>query len=165
MKVIINLLCNDPYWYDIEDNQHIFQSPYIGLFEFPFSTDETGSEMGIDRETNTFTNKGHVETPLILEFEGGIKNVILSNKTNGQVIKINKHLISNNKLLINTNEGLEEISLVKANGEKSNGLGYVTLDSDFMKLSIGDNEIEYKAESDTGLATLHLRWKNRYLGI
>lgn len=159
---IINLVCHDPYWHDIEDTIHTFTTPYTGLFEFPF---EDSFEMGYKTEIVTFTNNG-VETPLLIEFEGGIKNARLTNKTNGEWIEIKKKLESNERLIINSNDGEKEVRIIKNNGETRNGFGLITLDSStFMRLSKGENVIEYVAESDSGIAVLRLKWNSRYLGV
>ncbi|WP_419958959.1 phage distal tail protein [Psychrobacillus sp. BM2] len=160
---IIDLVCHDPYWHDLEDSIHTFTSPYSGLFEFPFSD---SFEMGIHNEIVTFVNKGNAETPLFIEFEGGIKNAKLTNKTNGEWIEIKKKLESNERLIINSNVGEKEVRIIKNNGETRNGFGLITLDSStFMHLAKGENVIEYVAESDSGLAVLHLKWNSRYLGV
>lgn len=102
VNFIINLVANNPFWHDIEFYEHTFTTPYQSLFTFPQSTP---TQMGLHTDTQTFFNKGNERTPLILEFEGGIKNVKFINKTNGEWIEFRKKLNSNEKLIINSTTG------------------------------------------------------------
>lgn len=163
---LINILCPDPHWYDLQENNYTFQTPITPAFSFPMNTTDTEFfQMGYESTTVTLNNKGHVSTPLILLFEGGIKNVLLENLTTGEFIKIDKRISSNKTLRINTGDNEKEVSLINVDGDKTKAWGMMTLESSFLHLAIGENTIRYTAESDSGTAILHLNWKHKYLGL
>lgn len=164
---LIYLQCPDPYWLDVEEESYFFRTPYTPTFQFPFVTfqEQKGLEMGYASENIKLTNKGHVHTPLYLEFYGGIKNTLLRNKTTNQFIKITKEINSSDKLIVNSNFGSKSIKLKKPNGTKENGFNLIDYDSDmFLELEKGENEIEFITESTVGDGVLFVRFNNKYLG-
>lgn len=160
----INLFCADPFWYSKDSNTYAFNAPYEPLFEFPFFSDETTKiEFGLEQEIIRINNTGTIYTPIIIEFDGGLKNATLTNVTTGEYIKINKELLFGETLIIDTSFGSRKIKL-QSDGIESNGFKYMSLDSKFLQLLEGENEIKYVAESD-GNVTIKLKWTTRYLGL
>ena len=160
----ITLLAFDPFWYDYEENEYMFEAPYMPLFEFPFfSTSENELEFGREYERTVVVNEGTASTPLIIEFHGGIKSAKLINLTNGECIEIKKELLEEEILTVNTSFGKREVRL-NNNEDKSNGFKYLTMDSKFFQLEEGRNDIEYIAEADRNV-TVGLKWTNRYIGL
>lgn len=165
VKCQITLICNDPFWYDLEANNYEFSAPYIPLFEFPFFTDaENEIEFGLEQETVSVNNEGTVYTPLIIEFHGGVKNATLTNMTTGEFIEIKKELLYGETLIIDTSFGKRKVKLQRVGGEQENGFKYLAFDSKFLQLEEGLNDIEYKAEAD-GNVTIKIKWTNRYIGL
>ncbi|MFL0361801.1 phage tail family protein [Pseudobacillus sp. 179-B 2D1 NHS] len=163
---LINLLCPDPYWYDLHEKHYTFYTPVTPAFSFPLNTKSNEYfSLGYESTTTKVVNNGHVQTPLFLKFEGGVKNIFLENLTTGEFIRINKKINSTDTLVINAADGQKEVSLIKEDGKKSNAIGMMSLDSSFLYLDIGENVLKYTAESDSGSATLHLQWNHKYLGI
>lgn len=161
----INFLCHDPFWYDFMEESYVFNAPYLPLFEFPFFSDSDSEiEFGLEQEEISIMNMGTVYTPLIIEFDGGIKNATLTNLTTGEYITINKELLVGEMLTIDTSFGSRKVKLQNTGGEESNGFKYITLDSKFLQLVEGENEIKYVAEAD-GNVTVRLKWVTRYLGL
>lgn len=161
----ITLLCFDPFWYDLESEEYSFSAPYIPMFEFPFFSDSTSElEFGMEQEEITVVNNGTIYTPLIIEFHGGIKNATLTNLTTGEFISIKKELLEDEILTVNTSSGKREIKLQKVDGTEENGFKYLSINSKFLQLEEGTNDIEYKADADSNV-TVKLKWINRYLGL
>ena len=161
----ITFLCNDPFWYDSTEQEYEFNAPYFPMFEFPFFSDENHDlEFGIEQEQITIFNQGTVYTPLIIEFEGGIKDATLTNLTTGDFINIKKELLQGETLVVDTSFGKRKIKLQDANGLEQNGFKYLTLDSKFLQMKEGENDIKYVATAD-GNVTVRLKWHTRYLGI
>lgn len=161
----INLLCANPFWYSKDEEIYHFNAPYVPMFEFPFFSDrENEIEFGMEQETTTIVNEGTVYTPLIIEFDGGIKNATLTNETTGDYIAINKELLFGEVLTVDTSFGSRKIRLQKVDGTNENGFKYMTLDSKFLQLAEGENLIRYVAEAD-GNVTVRLKWHKRYLGL
>ncbi|MEK5486805.1 phage tail domain-containing protein [Lysinibacillus sp. FSL M8-0355] len=163
VNFIINLVANNPFWHDIEFYEHTFTTPYQSLFTFPQSTP---TQMGLHTDTQTFFNKGNERTPLILEFEGGIKNVKFINKTNGEWIEFRKKLNSNEKLIINSTTGQKEVSITNTKGEQKQGYGLLTFDcSTYIHLEKGNNVIQFIGETDSKKGLVKLKWETNYLGV
>lgn len=161
----VSLLCNDPFWYSITEDSYDFNAPYVPMFEFPFFSDPTNEiEFGYEQEQTTVFNEGTAYTPLIIEFDGGIKNATLTNLTTGEYITINKELFDGETLIIDTSFGKRKINVKRIDGTTENGFKYMTLDSKFLQLVEGSNDIKYVAEAD-GNVTVRLRWTTRYLGL
>lgn len=164
VQFIINLVCHDPYWHDLEWTEHLFTTPYTSTFRFPFEA--SPFQMGYHTEKRVFNNIGSEEAPLILEFEGGIKNVKLINETNGEWIEFKKKLKSNETLLINSSTGNKEVTIVSSKGEEKNGFGLLTFDcSSFMHLSKGKNSIKFIGEPVESVGRLKIKWLTNYLGV
>lgn len=161
----ITLIAHNPFWYDIKENEHEFQTPYLPMFEFPFfTTEEEPIEFGLEQEVVEVMNSGTTSTPLIIEFFGGLKNATLTNRTTGDFITIKKELLVGEVLTINTSFGQRKIEVDKIDNGTENGFKYLTFDSKFLQLEEGLNIIKYSAESESN-ATVRMRWNNRYLGL
>lgn|GEM_PF-3976889 len=163
VNFIINMVAHNPFWHDMEFYEHTFTTPYQSLFTFPQAST---SQMGFHTDTQAFINKGNERTPLILEFDGGVKNVKFVNKTNGEWIEIEKKLHSNEKLIINSTTGQKEISIINNKGEQRNGYGLISLDcSTYIHLEKGSNTIQFTAESDYKKGLVRMKWETNYLGV
>lgn len=161
----INFLCADPFWYSTLEEFYNFNAPYVPLFEFPFFSDlDNEIEFGMEQEDTTIFNSGTVYTPLIIEFDGGIKNATLTNMTTGEYITINKELLEGEILVVDTSFGKRKIRIHRVDGTEENGFKYMTLDSKFLQLQEGTNHIKYVAES-FGNVTVRLKWRTRYIGL
>ena len=166
IQFIVNLVCHDPYWHDLYWTEENFTTPYTSTFQFPHSFKTATFQMGYQTESRVFNNIGSVATPLIIEFEGGIKNVKLINKTNGEWIEFKKKLESNETLYINSSTGKKEIKIINAKGDKRNGLGLLTIDcSSYMSLSKGENTIDFIGDSDLSTGKVKIKWLTNYLGV
>ncbi|MEG0694157.1 MAG: phage tail family protein [Erysipelotrichaceae bacterium] len=166
VKFIVDLVCHDPFWHDFELNEHVFSTPYTSTFQFPHSFNTPTFQMGYQTETREFENTGGVRVPLLLEFEGGVKNVKFTNKTNGEWIEFKKKLNSNETLIINSGQGCKEIAIVDYLGNERSGFSLLTFDcSTFIHLEKGKNIINFVAESDNSLAKVKIKWIPSYLGV
>lgn len=163
INFIINMVAHNPFWHDLELYEHTFTTPFQSLFRFPQTTT---SQMGFHTDIQTFFNKGNERTSLILEFEGGVKNVKFINKTNGEWIEFKKKLNSNEKLIINSTTGQKEISIINTKGEHKNGYGLITIDcSTYIHLEKGNNILQFIAESDYTKGLVKIKWETNYLGV
>lgn len=164
-KVLIFLVCDDPIWKGANAHLTVFSAPYTALFEFPFSTTEEGIEMGRVSNRYSLYNDGNISAPLIIEVDGGVERASLINLTTGEYLEIIKPISGNKKILINTETGKKEVSLLSASGVKENAFNYISTDTSYIKLAVGLNEFEFEAVTQKISTDLTLTWKNRYLGI
>lgn len=155
-RVLLTLICPNPFWLDEVINEEPMEA-FIGLFEFPL---EFPTEMGAQGDKRILTNIGDVETPVKITFNGPAVNPVVRNNTTGQFIKVNRTLGVGDTLVIDTTFGNKRVEI---NGQ--NVFNWIDLDSEFWSLQVGDNEIEYTADSGRDEATLMLEWRNRYVGI
>lgn len=161
----LNLIANDPFWYDLLPNEYEFSAPYSPMFEFPFfSSPKDEIEFGLEQEDITIENRGSVFTPIVIEFHGGLKSATLTNRTNGDYIVIKKELLGGEVLSIDTSFGDRKVKLMNDRDSEKNGFKYITLDSKFLQLEEGMNDIHYRATAEENV-TINIKWTNRYLGI
>lgn len=159
----VDLLCPDPYW----RSTTIVEEPmaaFVELFEFPSDYWEVGEdgdlyfEVGFEGERREFTIEGDADVPIEITFDGPLLNPSLRNNTTGKMIRVNRRLNAGDKLFIDTND-----ATVLLNGEDV--FQWIDLNSDFWKLAIGKNEIEFFADEGVETAHLVLRWQERYVSV
>lgn len=162
ITLFISLLADNPFWLDTYVSGESM-ADWIGGMSFPFSFPISYAT----RSTRTDTlaiNSGDVETPIYIEFIGNAVNPKLINVDTGEFIKVNKTIKSNEKLVINTEFGNKEVALVNLDsGEKQNAFGYLDQESDFFDLEVGDNKLNFSA--DSGNPKVYVKWQNRYMGV
>ncbi|WP_246041934.1 phage tail family protein [Robertmurraya kyonggiensis] len=156
---LLNLICPNPYW----KSPQIEEEPtFEALFEFPF---EGEFEMGIQRDTRIIDNDGDSPTPIQVEFYGPAVNPIIRNLTTGEFIKVNQTLGENELMKIDTTPGIKSVYFVGADGAERNVFNWIDLDSTFFQLQIGENEIEYSADSDIQGAIVNIYYQKLYVGV
>lgn len=144
----LNLYCPDPYFYDISD----FGQNIAGIqpvFGFPWkATLANGITMGyfMFSDSTIFENKGDRKVGLKVIFKadrGDATNIQFTNLKTGQFIKLNNIRLNKGDILeISTIQGSKHIL---KNG--INVYGNIDRLSDFFSLDIGDNLLQYDAET------------------
>jgi hypothetical protein len=158
-KAIVNLLCPNPYWKSMEITEEPTFEP---LFQFPF---EGVFEMGMQRDQRIIVNDGDAPAPLIIEFYGPAVNPKITNKTTGEFIKVNQTLQEGEVMRIDTTPGNKSVYFVQPDGTERNVFNWIDLDSTFFQLVVGENEIEYSADSDIQGAIVNIRYKKLYNAV
>ena len=158
-KAIVSLKCPNPYWRSIEITEEPAFEP---LFQFPF---EGEFQMGMQRDRRSIMNDGDSPAPLFVEFFGPASNPKIINNTTGEYIKINQQLNENERMLIDTTDGNKSVFFVDSNGNKRNVFNWIDLNSTFFKLEIGENDIEYTADSDIQGAVVNISYSKLYAAI
>lgn len=158
-KVIIDLVCPNPYW----RSTLIHAKPtFEPLFSFPF---EGTFQMGIQRDQRIVVNDGDVPTPIYVEFYGPAKNPVITNATTGEFIKINRTLVEGEYMKIDTTDGEKSVEFVAAGGTITNVFNWIDLNSTFFKLAVGDNHLQYSADSDIQGATVNISYNVLYNAV
>jgi Phage tail protein len=158
-KAIVNLLCPNPYWKSMEITEEPTFEP---LFQFLF---EGVFEMGMQRDQRIIVNDGDAPAPLIIEFYGPAVNPKITNKTTGEFIKVNQTLQEGEVMRIDTTPGNKSVYFVQPDGTERNVFNWIDLDSTFFQLVVGENEIEYSADSDIQGAIVNIRYKKLYNAV
>lgn len=175
----ISIVCPNPFFYSIEKNTTVF-SGVEPMFEFPFSNEsllEGLIEMGSIQNSpdRVIVYNGDAETGMTLTIQafGEVENIAIYNIGTREVMRINTDklhtftgsgIVAGDEIIICTVPGNKSITL-RRNGTDSNILNCLDRDSDWLKLSKGDNILAYTAES--GSNNLHFSIENNvvYEGI
>jgi hypothetical protein len=158
-KALVNLLCPNPYWKSTEITEEPTFEP---LFAFPF---EGVFEMGMQRDQRIIVNDGDAPAPLYIEFHGPAINPIITNKTTGEFIKVNQTLQEGEVMRIDTTPGNKSVYFVQPDGTERNVFNWIDLESTFFQLVVGENEIEYSADSDIQGAIVNIRYNKLYNAV
>jgi Phage tail protein len=158
-KAIVNLLCPNPYWKSTEITEEPTFEP---LFQFPF---EGVFEIGIQRDKRIIVNDGDAPAPLYIEFYGPATNPVIMNKTTGEFIKVNQTLQEGEVMRIDTTPGKKSVYFVQPDGTERNVFNWIDLDSTFFQLVVGENEIEYSADSDIQGAVVNIKYHKLYNAV
>lgn len=156
---IVDLICPNPYW----QSPSITEEPaFEPLFEFPF---EGEFEMGMQRDQRIIVNDSDAPAPLQVEFFGPALNPKIINNTTGEYIKVNKQLEEDERMMIDTSDSNKSVYFVDSNGNERNVFNWIDLDSTFFKLIVGENDIEYTADSDIQGAIVNISYSKLYTAV
>jgi Phage tail protein len=158
-KAIVNLLCPNPFWKSTKITEEPTFEP---LFSFPF---EGMFQIGIQRDARIIVNDGDAPAPLQIEFHGPAVNPIIINKTTGEFIKVNQTLGENETMEIDTTPGKKSVYFIQPDGTKRNVFNWIDLNSTFFQLVVGENEIEYSADSDIQGAIVNISYRKLYNAV
>jgi hypothetical protein len=159
----ISLICPQPYFKAVNEIVSYF-SEINNLFEFPFSISEAGMEFSAitTNVRKSIINTGDVESGIIIRLYaiGTVVKPIIYDVFKRTHIALNLTMEANDQIIINTNLGKKSITLVR-NGVSSNIMGYMTPDSKWLTLDLGDNVFTYT--SDSGNSNLQLSFTTSLL--
>jgi hypothetical protein len=158
-KALINLICPNPYWKSTEITEEPTFDP---LFSFPF---EGMFQIGIQRDARIIVNDGDAPAPLQIEFHGPAVNPKITNKTTGEFIKVNQTLQEGEVMKIDTTPGNKSVYFIQPDGTARNVFNWIDLNSSFFQLVVGENEIEYSADSDIQGAIVNIRYNKLYNAV
>jgi Phage tail protein len=158
-KALVNLLCPNPFWKSTEITEEPTFEP---LFSFPF---EGMFQIGIQRDARIIVNDGDAPAPLQIEFHGPAVNPIIINKTTGEFIKVNQTLQEGEVMKIDTTPGNKSVYFIQPDGTVRNVFNWIDLNSTFFQLVVGENEIEYSADSDIQGAIVNISYNKLYNAV
>lgn len=175
----ISIVCPNPFFYSSEKNTTVF-SGIEPLFEFPFSNEALSApmlEMGsIENATDKIIHyDGDAETGVTITIHaiGEATGIAIFNTGTREVMRLDtdklasftgQGIIAGDDIVISTIPGSKSITLYR-NGVATNILNCLDRDSDWFKLSKGDNVFTYTTE--TGSNNLQFSIENSvvYEGI
>ena len=162
----ISIVCPDPYFYSSRINTTLF-SGIEPLFEFPFSNESVITPLlemiAIQKnKKKVVVYDGDAETGVIITINAKdvASNIAIYNIGTRETMRINIEVIAGDTITINTNTRYKSITLLRE-GVTTNILNSMTRDSDWFKLTKGDNIFTYTAE--TGANNLNFTIENRIL--
>lgn len=177
--VQISVICPDPFFYDINPTMVGFYS-IEPLFEFPFSNESLSdsmlelSRLRLDSRINlSYSGDSDTGLKIVIHFSGSVKNVRLYNLTSGHSISINTDKVSDisgealkngDEIHISTISGDLYAKLLH-DGQFSNIIGSLEKNSDFFKVSNGDNIIAFTVDEGEDNLTINFIYRNAYGGV
>lgn len=177
--VQISVICPDPFFYDINPTMVGFYS-IEPLFEFPFSNESLRdsmlelSRLRLDSRINlSYSGDSDTGLKIVIHFSGSVKNVRLYNLTSGHSISINTDKVSDisgealkngDEIHISTISGDLYAKLLR-DGQFSNIIGSLKKNSDFFKVSNGDNILAFTVDEGENNLTINFIYRNAYGGV
>lgn len=163
----VSIICPQPYFKAIDDVVNYF-SEVSSLFSFPFSIAKECVEFSAITTNirKSILNTGEVESGIIIELNaiGTVINPVIYDVFKRTHLRLKFNMEINDKITINTYQGKKSITLTR-DGVTTNAMGYMTPDSTWLTLAVGDNVYAY--ESDEGNANLQITFTttNMYGGV
>ena len=160
-KGVIDLVCPNPYWQDPQELSRALRA-YEGKLNIPTTFP---IEFGISGDTTILNNEGDVETPITIDIQGPVTNPRVINKTTGKYIRVILSLSANDVLHIDTGDRNKRVEIYRDGLAIEKAIGYLDHNSDFWKLDVGYNEIQYIADAGDGNAIVAIAWHDQFTGI
>lgn len=175
----ISIICPNPFFYSSEVNTTVF-SGIEPMFEFPFSNESLTenllimSEIYNYREMNiVYEGDAEIGVTITIHAVGDVGNITIYNTGTREIMTIDaakiesytgSGIIAGDDIIISTVTGNKYVNLVRA-GETTNIINCIDKNSDWFKLSKGDNIFAYVAES--GLNNIQFSVQNQivYEGV
>lgn len=158
-KGIINFIAPDPYWRSLLIDEEPAFKP---LFQFPF---EGPFQMGEQRDRRIINNDGASTVPLFIEFFGPANRPRIENLTTGEFIQVNKQLFEGEKMVIDTTSGAKRVEFIDVEGERTDVMKWLDINSIFFKLQLGENDINYTADDDVQGAVVNISYRKSYNAV
>lgn len=160
-KATISFYCQDPYWLDEKGQDMDIKSVREGL-RFPLSLSTHFSKVIFYKEID---NIGDVEIPVQIEYIGPAVNPIVTNETTGEFIKVDMEIGEKEKLVIDTREGQETVTLITPH-KTEDVYNKIDLNSTFFKLIVGKNLIRYSSDIEGAKDKVTIKgYTNKYVGV
>lgn len=171
-KFQINGTCPNPLFSDKSETRSAFATTEP-FFHFPLilssSLPEEGVVFGKRSESLivSVVNVGAVSVGMKIVFKanGTVTNPSLINVNTQEKFTINKTLVADEEVEINTNIGEKRVRGKVGNQDYANYFMYKDIDSPWLQLDIGDNLFRYNADEGIDNLDVFVYFKNRYLEV
>ena len=179
LAIVVDLYCPDPYMLNI-DNFGKNMAAYTPLFAFPWII-TTKKATGLKRPYSglalggraagyrtlhkevTLSNDGDVPTGVIIKFvatRGPVSNPKITRTGTGQFMRVKIEMAKGDVLVIDTNERHQ---IVELNGV--NCYQRVDRRSEPFQLDVGENYLEYAADTNYVNLDVNIYYTPKYLGV
>lgn len=159
-RITIDILCPNPYWQDPNQTSKPLQA-YVGNFTLPFTLP---FELGVSGSRTTLYNTGDIPAPVRIDIQGPVSNPQITNKTNGQWLRVNRSIAADEILHIDTTQGQKRVEIYRGSHVYP-AFGYLDHDSDWIQLEVGENEIEHIADAGDRKSLVAVTWNSMYVGV
>ena len=167
-RFYVSLICPDPFFSDVQ-NSDIAIVEWKKALSFPLKISmKRGFVFGRKKdmtETNVY-NKGDVATGFIITFSstGEVVDPHIINVSTREKIEVKKTMMQGEMFIVNTNPGQKGVEMINSK-DGNNGYRFLSNDSEFFQLAIGDNIIKFGAKQGINNLKVGLQFTNKYLGV
>ena len=162
----------NPLFSDNFENKLSFVTTNPG-FHFPLEISQSLPDKGIvfgKRMVSLIANVANngsvtIGMRIIFKANGTVVNPSLINVNTLEEFKINKTLVANEEIEINTNIGEKGVRGKVGNNNQTNYFMYKDVDSTWLQLETGDNLFKYNADSGIDNLDVFIYYYNRYLEV
>jgi len=159
-KAMIDLIAPNPYWLDPNQTSMPLQA-YVGNFTLPFTLP---FELGKSGARTILYNEGDVPAPVRIDIQGPVTNPQIINHTTGEWLRVNRSIAADEILHINTTDGSKRVEIYR-DSQVYSVFGSLDHDSNWIKLDIGENEIEHIADAGDRKSLVAVTWNSMYVGV
>ena len=171
-KFIITGTCPNPLFTNASESVSVFATT-VPRFHFPLVISESLPEKGVifgKRTESLITNvlnNGAVSSGMRIVFKasGTVINPKLINVNTQEQFVLNKTLINEEEVEVNTNIGEKSIKGKIGNSFYSNYYMYKDIDSSWLQLEVGDNLFRYDADEGLENLEIFVYFHNRFLEV
>lgn len=162
------LLAHDPFLQDVEEKVAKVAN-WEGKFKFPLTMLKRKNVVMGGRKKNyivSIKNDGEVECGITIEFKslGEVVNPSIFNLDTREFIKVNRTMTAGEKIIISTGYNEKRITSI-IDGQSTNIMNHLDLESTFLQLTVGDNLFRYDAEQNLSNLEVNIYYTQRYLGV
>ena len=171
-KFRIEGTCHNPMFSDINETSKTFVAT-IPMFHFPLVMTKDLPERGVvfGRRMESLivsaVNRGSVDIGMRIVFKanGTVVNPSLINVSTQEALFINKTLVADEEIQINTNIGERSVRGRVGLADFANYYMYRSLDSAWLKLYVGENLFRYDADAGIENLDVFVYFSNRFLEV
>lgn len=162
----------NPMFSEVSERELLFAAT-IPTFHFPLVLSTTLPSKGVvfgERTTSLFAsvyNEGSVPVGMRIVFKanGVLVNPSLINVNTLEELKINKTLVADEEIEINTNIGKKSVKGRIGNTVFQNYYMYKDIDSSWLQLEVGDNLFRYSADEGIDNLDVFVYFNNQFLEV
>ena len=171
-KFVIVGTCPNPLFSSVDEAQVVFATT-TPKFAFPLVISESSPSGGIifgsrtdSLMVNAFNNGSiPVGMRIVFKAKGNVTNPKLINVVTQERFVLNKVLVADEEVEINTNIGEKSVRGKIGGGKQSNYYMHKDIDSDWLQLDVGDNVFRYDADEGLDNLEIYVYFHNRFLEV
>ena len=172
-QATVSLICTDPFFYDDEETVE-YLAEWHGNFEFEHQFTSNKEEIGYrslvkSLNIQNLTPRDDIGLNIEISSIGDVKNVKIAHVEQNKTISIGTsekpfNMVSGDVIIINTEKGNKNVTLNRV-GTTTGINNYLSEDSEFIQLGVGDNHIGYDAEEGVSNLSLKITFTYKYNGV
>ncbi len=171
-KFAITGTCPNPLFSNANESQVIFATT-LPKFAFPLVISENSPEKGVIFGSRTDSviinafNAGSIPVGMriIFKAKGDVLNPKIINVITQEQFVLNKALITEEEVEVNTNIGEKSVKGRIGSGERSNYYMYKDINSNWLQLDVGDNLFRYDADEGVDNLEIYVHFYSRFLEV